>query len=251
MRIQYFSDIHLERIHKNPLSFLDREFHVHAPILIVAGDIGNPYETWYERFLYEMSIRFDVVFFTTGNHEYYHHGHPMDATDNHLHALCARYPNVTYLQRSFKDYGGYRFAGTTLWSHLSDAKYLTHDVHSIQGFSMGQFNAYHERSKFFIQDILDTSPLPIVMVTHYLPSHGLVDPVYANDPDAKRYQQCYSSSCDSYMRSPIRVWIYGHTHRPSTHEMYGLSTFCNPIGYPGENPVTDFNRVFEIPSVIS
>jgi hypothetical protein len=40
----------------------------------------------------------------------------------------------------------------------------------------------------------------------------------------------------------IAAWIYGHTHKPN----FGPRFFCNPIGYPSENPRAAPDRVLEI-----
>jgi hypothetical protein len=40
----------------------------------------------------------------------------------------------------------------------------------------------------------------------------------------------------------IAAWIYGHTHKPN----FGPRFFCNPIGYPSENPRAAPDRVLQI-----
>ena len=67
MRICYISDLHLE--------FRDEYFDINneADILILSGDIGNPYEDIYINFLIKISNNFDKIILITGNHEYYCH----------------------------------------------------------------------------------------------------------------------------------------------------------------------------------
>ena len=60
---QYISDLHLE---KN----FPRNIKAEKPFLILAGDIGYPFQKSYVDFLQSLSYQFDKVFIITGNHEY-------------------------------------------------------------------------------------------------------------------------------------------------------------------------------------
>jgi len=66
-QIQYISDIHLDY---NP--FENYVVHPIAPILVIAGDLGNPYSQSFHRFLKENCKNFDQVIFVPGNHEYFY-----------------------------------------------------------------------------------------------------------------------------------------------------------------------------------
>lgn len=235
MRLQYFSDLHLE-FYKKHAHLIEAK----APILVLCGDIGDPAKPLYETFLSTMSSQFEKIFLLCGNHEYYHKTIPI--THALIRTICEKYPNISFLQNSFEDYQGFRFAGTTLWSHISDPRHLINDFHCIQDFTIETCNQLHQESREFIQDMLDTSPHPIVMMTHHLPSHALTDPFYSVD---NHYQQCFSSSSDDLIRPPIHCFVYGHTHRGFQGTLQGIKMYCNPIGYPGENIHTDFHKIIE------
>jgi len=242
MKIQYFSDLHLECFKKQIFpSIMNQWIQVRAPILALCGDIGNPSEPLYKSFLQHVSSRFEKIFIICGNHEYYHHTIP--ETEQQIRSLCTRFPNISFLQNSFEDYHGYRFAGTTLWSHISNPTYLTNDFTRIQGFSITTCNQLHQESKNFVQQIMDSSPIPVIMLSHHVPSTLVIDPIY--DQFRKTYQQCYSSSSEDLIRPPIHTWIYGHTHRPYVGMINGVHMHCNPIGYPGENKDICFHRIIE------
>lgn len=242
MRIQYFSDLHLEFLKMRTMSaWIDSFIRVRAPVLVLCGDVGDPASPSYEDFLSHMSIRFEKVFLLSGNHEYY--GKSLLTTDDSIHKICSRYPNISFLQNSFEDYGGYRFAGTTLWSHVSDPFHVNNDFSRIQGMTIDSYNGLHTEARQFIASVLRTSPHPIIMMTHHLPSHRVTDPFYYK---WSRYQQCYSSSCDDLIRFPIHSWFYGHTHRPSTSILNGVRMLCNPIGYIGENADVDFEKTVDL-----
>ena len=62
--IQYVSDLHLEKKINN------RSIIAKKPYLILAGDIGYPFQNNYKNFLLHMSYIFNKVFLIAGNHEY-------------------------------------------------------------------------------------------------------------------------------------------------------------------------------------
>lgn len=244
LRIQYFSDLHLEFLKKLDLRALKRSIRVHAPVLVLCGDIGDPLHCSYKDFLQYMSERFEKIFLLGGNHEYYSKN--ILSTEKAIRDVCTSLHNVSYLQNSFEDWQGFRFAGTTLWSSISDPEYLTNDFHYIEDMTVDVYNDLHIQSKRFIEETLSTSPSPIIMLTHHLPSHGLTDPCYAS---FSNYQQCYSSDCDYLIRDPIVCWIYGHTHRSFTGRWNNIQMCCNPIGYIGENQTIDLNKVVVVPTL--
>jgi len=43
-----------------------------------------------------------------------------------------------------------------------------------------------------------------------------------------------------------KSWIYGHTHTPSNVIINEISFLCNPIGYPNENSILNFQKSFII-----
>lgn len=241
MRLQYFSDIHLEFFRNFNTSRLDRFITIKAPILVLCGDIGDPDSKLYVDVLRYLSIRFDKIFLLTGNHEFYNK--TVQYTNQKVLDICKSFQNISYMQNSYEDYDGYRFAGTTFWSRVSDPKHLTNDFYRIRDFSMDTCNRLHDESRRFVSETLQGSPLPIIMMTHHMPSHRFTDPIYFRHHE---YQQCFSSPCDDLIRDPIRLWIYGHTHRPYEGEFYHVQIRCNPIGYPGENTDTNFNKIIDI-----
>jgi predicted phosphohydrolase len=217
-----------------------------APILLLAGDIGNPQYSLYEEFLSQISSSFDKIFIISGNHEYYNEN--IERTDQIIKSMCNRYKNIVFLQNSFEDYNGYRFAGCTFWSLIKDKEYLTNDFHYIHNFNVDEYNHLHDQSKSFVKTMLETSPNPIIMMSHHVPSNNVIDPMYRR---FQNYQQCFSSDSEHLIRYPIHSWIYGHTHRSFKGNINGVNLYCNPIGYPGENSKFSFNETFEVPDLVA
>ena len=105
MRIQYFSDIHLE--------FGECEFRqTDAEILVAAGDIHTEINglAW----LAQSSC---PVIYIAGNHEYY--GGDLVHTLNQL-AISSRQYNINFLENTCYFYRDTRFLGTTLWTSFNN-----------------------------------------------------------------------------------------------------------------------------------
>ena len=60
------------------------------------------------------------------------------------------------------------------------------------------------------------------------------------------YNQWFYCDMDEFIKQhnmTIRCWIYGHTHTPLETVISDVPMYCNPIGYPNENPKTDFEKL--------
>jgi predicted phosphodiesterase len=237
MRIQYISDIHLEFFKVLPKQIVRPV----ADILCLAGDIGYPFSSLYTNFLKQVSRDFKKVFLITGNHEYYsmgaNKGHDMAEIDDKITNLIKDnyLYNVTYLDNSFEDYNGYRFVGTTLWTCLNSPQTYINDFHTIPEMTEELYNTMHEISREFLQtDIIIKSPLPVIVMTHHLPSYSLISDKYKADKYTA-YNQFFASGCEDLFAPTIKAWIYGHTHSENKQYINGIEFVCNPLGYPGEN----------------
>jgi predicted MPP superfamily phosphohydrolase len=72
MKLRYFSDLHLEFIKANTMEQFIRKIPSGMnEICILAGDIGNPYQSNYNIFMDFISKNFKKTFVISGNHEYY------------------------------------------------------------------------------------------------------------------------------------------------------------------------------------
>lgn len=242
MLIQYVSDVHLEFLQTIP-NIIPK-----TKILVLAGDIGYPHQKIYTTFLQDVSSKFEKVFLITGNHEYYTKGQismeTIDATiekiiqENNLH-------NISFLHHDYEDYEGYLFVGLPLWSAIENPSYLINDFVAIQSMNTELYNELHTIGREFIQEMLQHSTIPIVMITHHMPSYKLIDPMYTT-PQMAPYNQCFASHCDDLIKDPIKAWIYGHTHKASSTIINHIQLCCNPKGYPGENQ-TFHSAVLSLP----
>ena len=243
MRIQYFSDLHLEFVKK--FSFGSKIRPV-TPVLVLAGDLGKPSSPLYWGLLEYVSQSFSKVFIITGNHEYYNGTNTMTQTDECIRKICQSFTNISFLSNSYEDYEGVRFIGSTLWSRVSKNTSLINDFYQIKGMTVSRYNELHDEAVAFLDEaIRQSKESKVVVVTHHLPSHSLVDPCYSR---YRSYQDCFSTDVEHLIRPPVTCWIYGHTHKPY-HGLFGeggVQMCCNPIGYPKENCDINFEAVVEI-----
>lgn len=245
MKIQCISDIHLEFLTNTP-KVIPR-----TDVLCLVGDIGYPYSKIYKQFLTEMNSMFKKVFLIAGNHEYYtlgpNFGKDMLMIEEKISKVISEnnLTNITFLNDSYEDYEGYRFVGTTLWSHISNPDYLVNDFEQILDMNVELYNELHSISREIIEEQILESPLPIIMLTHHMPSYDLIDDKYKG-PSMNKYNQCFASDCSKYFVYPIKVWLYGHTHKPKVAIINGIKFLCNPKGYPEENNQINIINLVEV-----
>jgi predicted phosphodiesterase len=153
-------------------------------------------------------------------------------------AADAPISNLYVLDNSTVDVHGVRFAGTTLWSDTSSldgthAASTLGDYRDINGGSFTPLRAWalYRRNVAWLTATIDASPLPVVVVTHHLPSNECIDARFADSP----VNASFASPLDALVaHANVRVWVHGHTHVASDHVLHGTRVVCNPRGCPHE-----------------
>ena len=244
MRIQYFSDIHLEFCkHITP------KIKAVAPVLCLAGDIGYPNMDNYTKFLYDLNLHsgFEKIFLIAGNHEYYKQNETIKETNQKINELIEKNKlyKVSFLNNACEFYNGYLFVGSTLWSKIENSnKRLTNDFSSIKDITIEKYNKNHEESLLFLSNEINYyNNNKIVVMTHFLPSYSLIEKKYEKFAE---YNQCFASNCDHLIKDPVCLWIYGHTHYPKKSIINNVNVVCNPIGYQRENKIVNFEEYVDI-----
>lgn len=247
MKFQYVSDIHLEMgTRLVDMVNIPRV----ADNLILAGDIGNPREPTYTEFLAAMSEKFYRVFVIAGNHEFYSKkvGGSIAETRQLIAGICAGFKknNVIFLDNSAYELApDVSIFGTTLWTHIEDEDrrdmtYSIADYRCIPGFSVEVNNALHAEACHALRNAITQNPKKKwILVTHHLPMKGLIHPKYKGSP----LNAAFAADIGDITEDPrILAVVYGHTHTGSVQGKY----YCNPIGYPGENPRANLDTVFDV-----
>jgi predicted phosphodiesterase len=248
MKIAYISDLHCE--------FGDEMFNSPAPdtdVIVFAGDIGVGLAGI--KWILEKKYQIPVIYIC-GNHEFYNQD--MDETVQEIRKLAAG-TNIHFLDTESITINGTTFIGATLWTDFNlfkeqenamrEARYYMNDYRCIRNgtnpFIPSEALAKHERAKDFIQQVVDSTPGPIVVVTHHAPSG--ISPCY-HDEDFQS-PPFYKSDLIDFIEprsKSIHSWIHGHTHVPFEYKIGECTIRCNSVGYPdGRLEPADF-KYFEV-----
>jgi hypothetical protein len=84
-----------------------------------------------------------------------------------------------------------------------------------------------------IDDCRSTN-LPMVVLTHHLPSFSLINEDFRK-PQYADINRAFASEVDEFIADPVVFWAHGHSHRYNDTRINGVRVVCNPMGYPGEN----------------
>ena len=228
LKIQYFSDIHLEGGGEAPKAVS------HGDVIIAAGDIGEGLGgiNWL--------CQFDCpVMYVLGNHEYWGQDYA-DFIDT-VYQACEG-SNVCLLENTMHRIGRVRFLGCSLWTdyncqdtkvmqmarQMNDFKQISHQG---QLLSPSILLNTHRHSLAWLKDQLQ-EPFDgkTVVLTHHAPSmkswyHSPTDP----------YRFCYCNQLEPWLEeSPIDFWVHGHTHCQQNYQVGQVQVLCNPRGLPGQ-----------------
>jgi 3',5'-cyclic AMP phosphodiesterase CpdA len=269
MRIQLFSDLHLERDPAfQPLIFPDTD------VVVLAGDIGSYQERSRlpdEDFgLARFSPRREGasrarVLYVPGNHEF--DGLEYDDAYERLQRVCT-YLGIEWLDRETIVIDGVRFIGSTLWSDFDaiagSERDLTKQLQA-RNKAYRAANYYLSKNTTFrdgepvlaeaqralslaCQDWLRAAlaaPFdgPTVAVTHYAPSLRSADPRYGVSPGTAGF----CNAMDALIPY-ADVWMHGHLHCANDYlvegEVDGLARRCrvvaNPLGYASKGEQAAF-----------
>ena len=243
MKINYFSDIHLE--------FGWLEFpRTDADVVVAAGDIGIGAEavSWLAR-----AAR--PVIYIAGNHEFY--GGDLNATREEIRRACEG-TNVTFLECEQHVIGDVRFLATTLWTDFANGdeqilrKAASH-MNDYQQISVGErllkpqdiFAENANSATWLAERLAEDFDGKTVVVTHHAPSRRSWDPPPRDNTFVASYCNELEGLVDATKPS---LWIHGHIHQCADYSVGNTRIVCNPRGYHGYQSIAGFleSRVVEI-----
>ena len=235
MKIQFFSDVHLE-FGPAPLP------HTDADVIIAAGDVnlGASGVAW-------LKSSGKPTVYVAGNHEYY--GGELFDVQRDIRAAVAG-SAVRFLECDSTEIGGVRFLGTTLWTdfvggdpavmanmkeNMNDYQQIHYRNRLLEPSDLFEIN---RASRAWLEAELATEfKGPTVVVTHHAPLFAswranpgsLFKAAYCND--LSRLVHAY----------PIALWVHGHVHARSDYQANDMRVVCNPRGYDGYQLVDGFD----------
>jgi len=242
VRINYFSDIHLEF---GPLTLP----HNDADLIVAAGDIG----------MFKQGIEWlkqlnKPVIYVAGNHEFY--GHEYHQTLSMLRTECAG-SRIHFLENNTFVYGNTRFIGCSLWADIfldGEKKALAlgktlNDFRKIkfndEAFNQTDFSNLHHRSRQWLEkELAQPFDGQTVVVTHHAPTEWSWD----NSKNTLKKLAYCTDLRYLFHEYEIAIWFHGHIHSPGDYRIAGARILSNPRGYVGKKLVDTFdpNKSVEI-----
>lgn len=236
MRINYFSDIHLE------FGALDAPSNG-ADIIIASGDIGvcDQGVDWLK------SLNKPVIY-VAGNHEFY--GNEYRETLLLIREKCLG-SNVHFLENKRFDFQKIRFLGCTLWTDLyvegqekvdalsetlNDFRQIRFDGRFMDANDYSQM--FHRSKAWLENELAQPFAGKTVVVTHHAPSQWS----WNEAPNALK-KLAYCNDLKPLMHEfEIAAWFHGHVHSRTDYLIAGSRILCNPRGYAGKKIVPGFDQ---------
>ncbi|WMT73346.1 metallophosphoesterase [Bradyrhizobium sp. Ash2021] len=248
MKVQIFSDLHIDVHPIKPITIMDG-----VDVVIVAGDACEGALRAFEHLRRIVPMHIPIVM-VMGNHEYYRRFLPEELALARAHAPSF---NIRVLNDDSIVLGGgiVRFVGATLWTDyqafgeanqaavmnacatgMNDHRLIGWQKQPWLRFRPQEAALLHHRSKAYIAEILAVPFAgPTVVVSH----HGhwdSVHPRFRSDPVTGAFVSDLSALIETHQPT---LWVHGHVHNSSDYRIGETRILCNPHGYGAENP--DFN----------
>jgi 3',5'-cyclic AMP phosphodiesterase CpdA len=281
MKIRVLSDLHLECDEPEVIP------HAQADLIVLAGDIHN--HAAGPRWAAETFDGAVPVVYVPGNHEYY--DGEFGALETAMLDAAASVDNVHVLNNAalVDPAGEWRVLGTTLWTDFTlygaDDEALAASIAAAQrvmldfrgliqltwphesaqqrphegaapsntaaarDFTPADSLALHVQARAWLErELAKPFAGKTIVVTHHAPHRLSLATRYADD----RVSAGFVNHLPTLVRSPVALWIHGHTHTAFDYIVEGTRVVCNPRGYldrrtgQPENPQFAWDKVVEI-----
>ena len=235
MKIQFFSDIHLE-FGPAELPLTD------ADIIVAAGDVGvgTTGAEW-------LKTGGKPTLYIAGNHEYY--GGDIATVQQDIQAAVAG-TEIVFLECESAEFDGVRFLGATFWTNfmgeneklmetlnqqMNDYQQITYQGRNLAPHDLAAIN--RKSSAWLEEELARGYDGKTVVLTHHAPLfaswRSSINSIFKG-----AYCNNLSRMIIDY---PIDLWIHGHIHARSDYLANDLRVVCNPRGYDGYQLVDDFD----------
>jgi hypothetical protein len=242
MRLQYASDLHLERWPKTTFEEVLKPGV--APVLVLLGDVcplnhehARPFFEW-------CSEHWKTVVWIPGDLEIWYSGLPdVAAAVMAMKKLVAPFSNVHVLYcEAMGSEDGVVLLGCPLWRRPRD-EVMLHVAGKIWAKSdpcptdKGLFLYEYSRCRRWLADYLASSQHPVVILGCYAPLPWLTEEEWIQE----RTSSTNSPEMEILLRRPLVAWLYGHCHvsnietyswTAATGEVNSVLLVCNPRGEP-------------------
>jgi len=96
----------------------------------------------------------------------------------------------------------------------------------------------HQQNVIWLQELINTSEEPLVILTHHLPSPYLYIKEESRNLFGKNKEKShsgYSTDLSFLFTEKIRLWSFGHSHEHVSKYISSVHFVSNPHGYKSEN----------------
>jgi len=247
MKIRILSDIHLE--------FWNWKYKsCGEDAVFIAGDIC-PRSTHHGKPMFDLFRQIKVpVFFCLGNHDFYGDSISETIQKINIELSYVDLQHVHFLHNTYVDFDGYRICGSSLFTDFCaygkasqpeveiESKLGISDFRYIKDLKTEDYIKYSDTAKSFLKNQIEESALPLIFLTHWVPSMRFVDEKYrGNILNGYFVNECQEMFCDK-----IKLWNFAHTHSYLQQIIGDTKFICNPRGYPSENKSWIENLIIEI-----
>lgn len=220
--------------HVNTYNILP-DFVANADYVLLAGDIGDPYDKSYVDYLIKAANKYKLVFLVTGNHEYdNYHGEldryiiVDDLIKHHINCLKIKnnINNIVFLQKGVYETDTFRILGCTLWSNMTQSGYDT-----VNGF--GLFKKFEDCQKIhndhleWLSNEIPKSTKPTIVLVHFGPLN-VMSGIHNNSNSA------YVTELPQLFVNPVVAVCSGHVHSNVITKYNNIYSVSNSLGYPNE-----------------
>jgi predicted phosphodiesterase len=259
--VQLFSDIHIEMWNKLP------EINVDAKYLFLAGDICQLNHPLFFPFFDYCSSRWEKVFYTPGNHEFYSNKKNYnELCFDYKYKIQERYKNIFFLNdESVSLNDDINVYGSIFWTNPNfistcEAKIYSNDYNCIKYFNKSKnsvvnwdINYVKELSKNMYDSLkthLEETEKKTIVMTHFPPlREGTSNPKYNKQPDnITTYFSWNDNTTNQLNLQNVPLWMSGHTHWSYDIKKNDCRFISNQLGYKNEIGTTNINvdGIYEI-----
>ena len=217
-----------------------------APSCVVAGDVARDRDVLIDTLTHLGKCYPGGVFYIDGNEEHKDYYGDLGNSYRDLHQRISQIKNVVYLQDHVVIADGVAILGTNGWWTYDFDPCISVDqsiMHIQEHFNISNSAAasitgiaYHDAAYMIkgVQKLQKHSEAKaIVVVSHTVPAPWLI----AHDPelvDTWRFNGMgntqISRAIDEDTENKIKMWCFGHYHRPVDQQLGGIQYLSNPKG---------------------
>lgn len=246
MRLQYASDLHLEKWQKTTF---EETLKPAAPVLVLLGDICSLKHGHLHPFFEWCSERWETVLWIPGNLEVWGSGFlSVSEAVTEMKRVVSSFRNVHVFHcETMASEDGFLVMGCSLWMRPRDDKQMMHVTQNIWAKpepcpcpDKNLFLKEYTRCRDWLSEQLRDTLKPTVVLSYYAPVPWLQEEEWIQDK--KKSIRLYEM--EKLLRPPVVAWLYGHSHVPNIeyatfndatgYESHILLT-ANPRGYPTES----------------